>query len=137
MRHSVDPLFPERPDGWAWSAGERAAIESYGKACAERAVAHYIAAKEVPTRWSSAVADAAQSARDEAIAEARKAIAALTPAERAVALLYVKGFSSREIRDMRGVSEATIDAQRWAILQKMGATNLVQLGYELALGGLE
>ena len=44
----------------------------------------------------------------------------LTPAEREVGLLMLKGFSHREIAGLRGTSEATVRHQAQAIYQKSG-----------------
>lgn len=52
---------------------------------------------------------------------------ALTPAERDVALFAIKGFSTAEIADLRGVSEGTIKAQTAAIYRKAGVTGRPQL----------
>lgn len=44
----------------------------------------------------------------------------LTPAEREVGLLMLKGFSHREIASLRGTTEATVRFQARAIYQKSG-----------------
>lgn len=51
----------------------------------------------------------------------------LTPAEREVALFAVKGFSNREIADIRGKSEATVKVQMNAVFRKAGVSNRAQL----------
>lgn len=51
----------------------------------------------------------------------------LTPAEREVALFAIKGFSTQDIADLRGVSEGTIKAQTNAIYRKAGVTGRPQL----------
>ena len=51
----------------------------------------------------------------------------LTPAERDVALFAIKGFSTQEIADIRGVSEGTIKAQTNAIYKKSGTHGRPQL----------
>lgn len=52
---------------------------------------------------------------------------ALTPAERDVALFAIKGFSTKEISQMRKTSEGTIKAQTNAIYRKVGVTGRPQL----------
>lgn len=51
----------------------------------------------------------------------------LTPAERDVALFALKGFSTQDIADLRGVSEGTIKAQTNAIYRKAGVSGRPQL----------
>lgn len=51
----------------------------------------------------------------------------LTPAERDVALFAIKGFSTNDIADLRGVSEGTIKAQTNAIYRKAGVSGRPQL----------
>lgn len=51
----------------------------------------------------------------------------LTPAERDVALFAIKGFSTADIADLRGVSEGTIKAQTAAIYRKAGVSGRPQL----------
>ena len=51
----------------------------------------------------------------------------LTPAERDVAMFAIKGFSTGDIADLRGVSEGTIKAQTAAIYRKAGVTGRPQL----------
>lgn len=51
----------------------------------------------------------------------------LTNAEKAVAWLIVKGFSTRETASLRGTSEGTIKAQCNAIYRKVGVTGRAQL----------
>lgn len=51
----------------------------------------------------------------------------LTPAERDVALFAIKGFSTQDIADFRGVSEGTIKAQTNAIYRKAGVSGRSQL----------
>lgn len=51
----------------------------------------------------------------------------LTPAERDVALFAIKGFSTQDIADLRGVSEGTIKAQTNAIYRKAGVSGRPQL----------
>lgn len=51
----------------------------------------------------------------------------LTPAERDVALFAIKGMSTQEIADLRGVSEGTIKAQTNAIYRKADVTGRNQL----------
>lgn len=51
----------------------------------------------------------------------------LTPAEQDVALFAIKGFSTREIAQMRETSEGTIKAQTNAIYRKAGVTGRPQL----------
>lgn len=51
----------------------------------------------------------------------------LTPAERDVALFAIKGFSTQDIAELRGVSEGTIKAQTNAIYRKAGVTGRPQL----------
>lgn len=52
---------------------------------------------------------------------------ALTPAERDVALFAIKGFSTQDIAELRGVSEGTIKAQTNAIYRKAGVSGRPQL----------
>jgi len=52
---------------------------------------------------------------------------ALTSAERDVALFAIKGFSTQEIADLRGVSDGTIKAQTNAIYRKAGVSGRPQL----------
>ncbi len=52
---------------------------------------------------------------------------ALTPAERDVALFSIKGFSTHDIAQFRGVSEGTIKAQSNAIYRKAGVSGRAQL----------
>ena len=52
---------------------------------------------------------------------------ALTSAERDVALFAIKGFSTQDIAELRGVSEGTIKAQTNAIYRKAGVTGRPQL----------
>ena len=51
----------------------------------------------------------------------------LTPAERDVAMFAIKGFSTQDIADFRGVSEGTIKAQTNAIYRKAGVSGRSQL----------
>lgn len=51
----------------------------------------------------------------------------LTPAERDVALFAIKGFSTADIANLRGVSEGTIKAQTNAIYRKAGVSGRSQL----------
>ena len=51
----------------------------------------------------------------------------LTPAERDVAIFAIKGFSTQDIADFRGVSEGTIKAQTNAIYRKAGVSGRSQL----------
>jgi len=51
----------------------------------------------------------------------------LTPAERDVALFAIKGLSTAEIAQIRGVSEGTIKAQTNAIYRKAGVSGRPQL----------
>jgi DNA-binding NarL/FixJ family response regulator len=51
----------------------------------------------------------------------------LTPAERDVALFSIKGFSTQDIAEFRGVSEGTIKAQSNAIYRKAGVSGRAQL----------
>lgn len=51
----------------------------------------------------------------------------LTPAERDVALLVLKGFSTQEIAGFRNTSEGTVKAQTNAIYRKAGVTGRGQL----------
>ena len=52
---------------------------------------------------------------------------ALTPSERDVALLAIKGLSNSEIADMRQTREGTIKAQCNAIYRKAGVSGRAQL----------
>lgn len=51
----------------------------------------------------------------------------LTPAERDVALLAIKGFSTQDMAGLRSVSEGTIKAQTNAIYRKAGVSGRPQL----------
>ncbi len=51
----------------------------------------------------------------------------LTPAEQDVALFAIKGFSTKEISEMRNTSEGTIKAQTNAIYRKAGVSGRPQL----------
>lgn len=51
----------------------------------------------------------------------------LTPAEQDVALFAIKGFSTKEIAQMRETSEGTIKAQTNAIYRKAGVSGRPQL----------
>ena len=51
----------------------------------------------------------------------------LTPAEQDVALFAIKGFSTREIAEIRETSEGTIKAQTNAIYRKAGVSGRPQL----------
>ena len=51
----------------------------------------------------------------------------LTPAERDVALFSIKGFSTQDIANLRGVSEGTVKAQSNAIYRKAGVSGRAQL----------
>ena len=51
----------------------------------------------------------------------------LTAAERDVALFAIKGYSTQDIADLRGVSEGTIKAQSNAIYRKAGVSGRAQL----------
>ena len=51
----------------------------------------------------------------------------LTPSERSVALLVVKGFSNGEIAGMRNSSESTIKSHVTSIFRKSGLTSRQQL----------
>ncbi len=51
----------------------------------------------------------------------------LTPAERDVALFAIKGMSTAEMAQLRGVSEGTIKAQTNAIYRKAGVSGRPQL----------
>lgn len=61
------------------------------------------------------------------ILEERFADWSLTPAERDVALFAIKGFSTQDIAELRGVSEGTIKAQTNAIYRKAGVSGRPQL----------
>ena len=52
---------------------------------------------------------------------------ALTPTERHVALLVIKGFSNPEIAGLRGTSESTVKSQLTAIFRKSGLSSRQQL----------
>ena len=51
----------------------------------------------------------------------------LTPAERDVALLVIKGFSIAEIAGLRGAREGTVRAQCAAVYRKAGVSGRAQL----------
>lgn len=51
----------------------------------------------------------------------------LSPAERDVAWLLIKGFSTAEVADIRGKREGTIKAQSTAIYRKAGVSSRAQL----------
>ena len=51
----------------------------------------------------------------------------LTPAEREVGWLSIKGFSVAEIADLRGTSESTVKVQSTAIYKKAGVNGRAQL----------
>lgn len=51
----------------------------------------------------------------------------LTPSERDVALLVIKGFTNAEIAALRGTKEGTVKAQNNAIFRKADVTNRPQL----------
>lgn len=51
----------------------------------------------------------------------------LTPAERDVAIFAIKGFSTSDMAEMRGVSEGTIKAQTASIYRKAGVSGRPQL----------
>ncbi|MBP7000326.1 MAG: helix-turn-helix transcriptional regulator [Amaricoccus sp.] len=51
----------------------------------------------------------------------------LTPAEREVALLTLKGFSAAEIAALRGAREGTVRAQGAAVYRKAGVAGRAQL----------
>ena len=51
----------------------------------------------------------------------------LTPAEREVALLTIKGYSLAEIASVRGTSEGTAKAQAHAVYQKAGVSSRAEL----------
>jgi DNA-binding CsgD family transcriptional regulator len=51
----------------------------------------------------------------------------LTPSERIVALLVIKGFSNVEIARLRGTTESTIKSQVTAIFRKANLTSRLQL----------
>tara|TARA_R110002073_G_scaffold184129_1_gene342449 strand:- start:639 stop:1124 length:486 start_codon:yes stop_codon:yes gene_type:complete len=51
----------------------------------------------------------------------------LTPAEADVALFAIKGLSTQDIANLRGVSEGTVKAQTNAIYRKAGVTGRPQL----------
>ncbi len=51
----------------------------------------------------------------------------LTAAERDVALFAIKGFSTQDIANLRGVSEGTVKAQSNAIYRKAGVSGRAQL----------
>lgn len=51
----------------------------------------------------------------------------LTPAERDVAMLAIKGFSTQDMAGLRGVSDGTIKAQTAAIYRKAGVSGRPQL----------
>lgn len=61
------------------------------------------------------------------VIEERFAEWALTPAERDVALMAIKGFSIAEIAGVRGVSDGTVKAQTNAIYRKAGVSGRTQL----------
>ena len=82
----------------------------------------------------------AQARSDEAEAALRRARSAfrdmleerfedwgLTPAERDVAMFAIKGFSTQDIAELRGVSDGTIKAQTNAIYRKAGVNGRPQL----------
>lgn len=51
----------------------------------------------------------------------------LTPSEREIALLTIKGFSNAEIADLRNTREGTVKAQSNAIFRKAGVSGRTQL----------
>ncbi|WP_417247864.1 helix-turn-helix transcriptional regulator [Celeribacter sp.] len=52
---------------------------------------------------------------------------ALSPTERHVAVLLIKGFSNQEIADIRGTSESTVKSQVTTIFRKSGVSSRGQL----------
>ncbi|MDO6585894.1 LuxR C-terminal-related transcriptional regulator [Salipiger sp. 1_MG-2023] len=61
------------------------------------------------------------------VLEERFAEWSLTPAERDVAMMAIKGFPIAEIARMRGVSDGTVKAQTNAIYRKAGVSGRTQL----------
>lgn len=61
------------------------------------------------------------------VLEERFAAWELTAAERDVALFAIKGMSTQEMAELRGVSEGTIKAQTNAIYRKAGVSGRTQL----------
>ena len=51
----------------------------------------------------------------------------LSPSEKAVAVLAIKGFSNLEISNLRGTALATIKSQMNSVFRKAGLTNRQQL----------
>lgn len=51
----------------------------------------------------------------------------LTPSERAVALLVIKGFSNEEIAKLRGTTQSTVKSQVTSIFRKAKLTSRMQL----------
>ncbi len=51
----------------------------------------------------------------------------LTPSEREIALLTIKGFSNAEIADLRNTREGTVKAQSNAVFRKAGVSGRTQL----------
>ena len=69
-------------------------------------------------------------------ADIRRRIESLTPRERQVLELLVKGLRGKEIGARLGVSLRTVDVHRASVLRKMGAGSLAQLGWQVAVSGL-
>ena len=69
-----------------------------------------------------------QSAKDSPeIEEANERFVLLTPREREVFALVVKGYLNKQIAGRLGTTEQTIKVHRGRVMQKMGAPSLAQL----------
>ncbi|MFO0583039.1 MAG: LuxR C-terminal-related transcriptional regulator [Anaeromyxobacter sp.] len=66
---------------------------------------------------------------------ARRALAALTPREREVAELLVRGLRNRDIGERLGVAEKTVKVHRARVLEKTGAGSVATLVRLVALAG--
>nr|HET7857718.1 response regulator [Caldimonas sp.] len=69
-----------------------------------------------------------------ASAAAQRALAALSPREREVMSLLVKGMHNRSIAEALGISPRTVEVHKARVMDKLGVENLVELVHLVDLG---
>ena len=66
----------------------------------------------------------------------RERLEGLTRREREIMMLVAAGHANKEIARRLGISHRTVEVHRARVMQKTGATNLVELSRMAAAGGL-
>ena len=70
-----------------------------------------------------------------ASAAAQRALATLSPREREVMSLLVKGMHNRSIAEALGISPRTVEVHKARVMEKLGVDNVVELVHLVELGG--